>query len=60
MNKSFLDDVFSTRSCEDLCRIPLMLTLLCIAYDYSRTIPENRTELYETCVDALNVSLGFV
>lgn len=50
---AFLDEVRDSRSCEDLCRTPLLLTLLCIAYDFNRNIPENRTELYESCVDAL-------
>ena len=37
----------------DLCKTPLLLTLLCVLYEYARTIPRNRAELYETCVDAL-------
>lgn len=37
----------------DLCKTPLLLTMLCILYEYNQTIPQNRSELYQTCVDAL-------
>ncbi len=42
-----------TGSTNDLTKTPLLLTLLCVMYEFSRSLPENRAELYETCVDAL-------
>jgi predicted NACHT family NTPase len=51
--KSFLSDIGYSISCSELCKTPLLLTLLCIGYDFARSIPRHRAELYETCVDAL-------
>lgn len=48
-----LEHVAASTSARDLCRTPLLLTLLCIMYDYGGTIPRNRAELYENCIDAL-------
>jgi predicted NACHT family NTPase len=49
----FIEGAQSSKSSADLCRTPLLLTLLCISYEYSRSIPSDRAELYESCVDAL-------
>lgn len=38
---------------KDLCKTPLLLTMICILFEYNQNIPNNRFELYETCVDAL-------
>jgi len=43
----------ANESTNDLTKTPLLLTLLCVMYEFSRSLPENRAELYETCVDAL-------
>jgi energy-coupling factor transporter ATP-binding protein EcfA2 len=40
-------------STNDLTKTPLLLTLLCVMYEFSRSLPENRAELYEACIDAL-------
>jgi len=37
----------------DLARTPLLLTLLCLAYDETMTIPQRRAEIYKEAVDAL-------
>ena len=46
-------DIKASHLARDLCKTPLLLTLICILYGYRRSIPENRSELYEACVDAL-------
>ncbi len=46
-------DLSDSKSATDLTKSPLLLTLLCIQYDYSYSIPRSRTELYEHCIDAL-------
>ena len=48
-----LNDILSSPLASDLCKTPLLLTLICVLYGYRRTIPGNRAELYEACVDAL-------
>ncbi|MCU1268420.1 MAG: putative NTPase family [Acidobacteria bacterium] len=37
----------------DLAAIPLLLTLLCLAFDQTMSFPKNRAELYEEALDAL-------
>jgi hypothetical protein len=37
----------------DLARTPLLLTLLCMAFDETLTIPPRRVEIYEEALDAL-------
>jgi predicted NACHT family NTPase len=41
------------RGLRDLARTPLLLTLLCLAYDATMTIPQRRVEIYEEALDAL-------
>jgi predicted NACHT family NTPase len=48
-----LSDIFQSELAIDFCRTPLLLTLMCVLYGYRRSIPQNRAELYEACVDAL-------
>lgn len=43
----------SSESSSDLCKTPLLLTMVCILYEYNQNIPNNRYELYQPCVDAL-------
>lgn len=37
----------------DLARTPLLLTLLCLAFDKTLTFPQRRVEIYEEALDAL-------
>jgi hypothetical protein len=37
----------------ELARIPLLLTLLCLAFNETLTIPQRRVEIYEEALDAL-------
>lgn len=37
----------------NLCPTPLLLTLLCLAFDDAMTFPQNRAELYKDALDAL-------
>ena len=37
----------------DLARTPLLLTLLCLAFDATLTFPQRRVEIYEEALDAL-------
>mgnify|MGYP000560205717 CR=1 FL=1 len=48
-----LNDLDRAGSAIDLCKTPILMTLLCVQYEMHRSIPENRAELYESCVDAL-------
>lgn len=38
---------------KELASVPLLLTLLCIAYNRSNNFPSNRANLYEEAIDAL-------
>lgn len=48
-----LSHISASDAAGDLCKTPLLLTMVCILYEYNQTIPSNRSELYQTCVDAL-------
>src|SRR5438067_6287634 len=37
----------------DLARTPLLLTLLCLAFNETLTFPQRRVEIYEEALDAL-------
>lgn len=49
----FLNDIKKSNLARDLCKTPLLTTMMCLMYEYNRRIPENRYELYESCIDAL-------
>jgi len=48
-----LKEIRKSLSLRDLCKTPLLLTMVCVLYEYRRSIPRNRADLYSTCVDAL-------
>jgi predicted NACHT family NTPase len=41
------------RSIRELCRTPLLLTLMCLVFDDGMAFPNNRAELYREAVDVL-------
>lgn len=41
------------RAIRSLCQTPLLLTLMCLAFDEGMTFPSNRAELYKDALDAL-------
>lgn len=41
------------RAIRNLCQTPLLLTLMCLAFDEGMTFPSNRAELYKDALDAL-------
>jgi len=41
------------RGIADLCPTPLLLTLLCLAFEDTQSFPANRAELYKDALDAL-------
>jgi len=45
--------LLETPQLNELANSPLLLTLLCIAYDHLYDFPENRANLYEEAIDAL-------
>ncbi|QYJ93349.1 NACHT domain-containing protein [Shewanella spartinae] len=51
--KKFLGDLEKSLVAKELCKTPLLMTMVCLMYDYNRSIPENRFELYQSCVDTL-------
>jgi predicted NACHT family NTPase len=53
--KKFLEEFKreDNKGLRDLARTPLLLTLLCIAFDATMTFPQRRVEIYEEAVDAL-------
>ncbi|WP_370978791.1 NACHT domain-containing NTPase [Agaribacterium sp. ZY112] len=48
-----IKDIKSHKNATDLLKTPLLCTLVCIMYSHNRTLPNNRSELYGTCVDTL-------
>ncbi|GAA6169397.1 NACHT domain-containing protein [Sessilibacter corallicola] len=52
-SKQIKKDMQCSRHSEDLMKTPLLATLVCIMYEKNRTLPNNRSELYESCIDAL-------
>lgn len=40
------------KAIRDLCQTPLLLTLMCLAFDEGITFPNNRAELYKEALDA--------
>jgi predicted NACHT family NTPase len=41
------------KAIRNLCQTPLLLTLMCLAFDEALTFPNNRAELYQEALDAL-------
>lgn len=41
------------KAIRNLCQTPLLLTLMCLAFDEGMTFPSNRAELYKDALDAL-------
>ena len=54
-SKRFLADFAkeNNKGLRDLARTPLLLTLLCLAFDETLTFPRRRVEIYEEAIDAL-------
>jgi hypothetical protein len=53
--KRFLDEFGreDNKGLRDLARTPLLLTLLCLAFNETMTFPQRRVEIYEEALDAL-------
>jgi predicted NACHT family NTPase len=53
--KKFLEEFekAENRGLRELAQIPLLLTLLCLAFDETMSFPQRRVELYEEALDAL-------
>jgi hypothetical protein len=51
----FLDEFesFDNKGLHDLARTPLLLTLICIAYGETFSLPKRRVDIYEDALDAL-------
>jgi predicted NACHT family NTPase len=47
------DDLRESKQLSEMAAVPLLLTLLCIAYNRRKSFPANRAELYEEAIDAL-------
>lgn len=47
------DKIKTNRPIKELATIPLLLTLLCLAFDESMRFPTNKAELYKEAIDAL-------
>src|SRR2546423_1727743 len=54
-SKRFLKEfkIEENKGLRDLARTPLLLTLLCLAFDATLTFPRRRVEIYEEALDAL-------
>lgn len=46
-------ELSTDKSIRELAGIPLLLTLLCLAFDETMSFPQNRAELYKEALDAL-------
>lgn len=53
VSSKLINDMSLNRLSTDLMKTPLLATLVCIMYEQNRTLPHNRSELYESCIDAL-------
>jgi hypothetical protein len=53
--RAFLNELkrLENRGLYDLAHSPLLLSMICLAYDESLTIPKRQVELYEDALDAL-------
>ena len=51
--KDFLAELERNKRVQELATSPLLLTLLCLAFEESGTFPANRAELYKEGLDAL-------
>ncbi|HEV3470607.1 MAG TPA: NACHT domain-containing protein [Pyrinomonadaceae bacterium] len=53
--KKFLAEFqkYDNKGLRDLARTPLLLTLLCLAFNETLTFPQRRVEIYEEALDAL-------
>lgn len=51
--KLFFEEIKHNKSIRELANIPLLLTLLCIAFDETMGFPQNKAELYKEALDAL-------
>ncbi|KEI71424.1 NACHT domain-containing protein [Endozoicomonas elysicola] len=51
--KTLANDLKTSLIARDLCKTPLLATMICLMYQYNKRIPNNRFELYESCLDAL-------
>lgn len=49
----FLKEIKRNKSIRELANIPLLLTLLCIAFEETMEFPPNKAELYKEALDAL-------
>lgn len=53
MAKSCLDNLNKNKAIKELATIPLLLTLICLAFEQNMGFPQNRSELYKEALDAL-------
>jgi len=53
--KAFIADLYDEKNVglRELCSRPLLLSMLCLAFDETMRFPERRAELYEDALDAL-------
>jgi predicted NACHT family NTPase len=51
--KLFFEEIKRNKSIRELANIPLLLTLLCIAFEETMEFPPNKAELYKEALDAL-------
>ena len=51
--KDFLEELEKNNRVQELATSPLLLTLLCLAFEESGSFPANRSELYKEGLDAL-------
>jgi len=49
----FLKKIKEENSIKEIARIPLLLTMLCLAFDETMEFPNNKAELYKEAIDAL-------
>ncbi len=52
-SEDFLEELKKYRGVQELATSPLLLTLLCLAFEESGSFPANRAELYKEGLDAL-------
>ncbi|MCC6457568.1 MAG: NACHT domain-containing protein [Caldilineaceae bacterium] len=52
---AFIDELYrdDNQSLRELCSVPLLLSMLCVAFEDSMQFPKRRAELYQDALDAL-------
>lgn len=49
----FISEITVNKSALDLCKNPMLVSMVCIQFQYHRDLPQSRAELYDSCINTL-------